>query len=452
MQIKAALQRHGWFLGLLVLGLVLARTYQPLEPGPALAPDAGRVKDSPAAISVLPTRVSLPSPTDTARPAASATSTASPSPTATGAPSPTAIPLPRTTPQVTATFQTAATAQPIETPLPTWPAPEAAALSAPPADSSGHPRVQPVVLANYYPWYDPETWSSGCTSDADRPASGAYNSDDVAVITRHLAEARRAGLDGFAVHWYARGNRTDLNLARLLDNSPGGFNSTLIFLCHIVGCASSSDVVNQLTYVITTWGAHPHFFRINGKPVIMFSDMGRVPGAGGAHAAARDIWGQVRQAVDPDHNTWWIAEGLEPGYLQVFDGLYVYKIDHACCPQAAAQAPTWAGWVRDWEQRTGQARLWVGTVMPGWNDVNSVSSTCRGPDSRAGVVAFARDRENGAYYNRTWDTVLPTQPDFILLNSFNEWIEGTYIEPSVQFGDLYLELTAAGVARFKSGR
>ena len=82
----------------------------------------------------------------------------------------------------------------------------------------------------------------------------------------------------------------------------------------------------------------------------MFSDMYRVPDASGARptsdqdvATAVARWTEIRQTVDPGHSTWWIAEGLRPDYLAVFDGLYVYKIDHACCPGTLASAPRWAG-------------------------------------------------------------------------------------------------------------
>ena len=38
--------------------------------------------------------------------------------------------------------------------------------------------VPPLVVANYFPWYDPGTWDTGCTSRDDRPQDGVYNSDD----------------------------------------------------------------------------------------------------------------------------------------------------------------------------------------------------------------------------------------------------------------------------------
>ena len=47
--------------------------------------------------------------------------------------------------------------------------------------------------------------------------------------------------------------------------------------------------------------------------------------------------------------------------------------------------------------------------------------------------------------------MIPTLPDLVVVHSFNEWVEGAYIEPSERFGDQYLRLTAQWVARFKAG-
>jgi hypothetical protein len=91
-----------------------------------------------------------------------------------------------------------------------------------------------MVLANYFPWYDPGTWSNGCTSDSDQPRDGVYHSDDPGVIARHIGQARAAGIDGFAVHWFAPGNRTDANFEKVLNLSPEGFQSTITFLYHIL--------------------------------------------------------------------------------------------------------------------------------------------------------------------------------------------------------------------------
>jgi hypothetical protein len=304
------------------------------------------------------------------------------------------------------------------------------------------------VLANYFPWYDPGTWATGCTSAGDQPRDGPYNSDDVNVIARHIAQAQTAGLDGFAVHWFAPDNRTDHNFSKVLNQAPSNFYATVTFLYHILPGVDKQGVINALTYLIHTYSGHPQFYHVGGKPVIIFSDMYRVPGAGGNHQAAIATWAEIRQAVDPGHNTWWIAEGLEPGYLATFDGIYVYKIAHACCPYAFQSAAKWAGWAQRWEQQTGMPKLWVGTVMPGWNDTNSANPQCA--DMRVSSDPFSVARDDGAYYAQTWQAILATHPDFVILHSFNEWVEGSYIEPSVNFGDRYLQLTAQYIAQYKS--
>jgi hypothetical protein len=51
------------------------------------------------------------------------------------------------------------------------------------------------------------------------------------------------------------------------------------------------------------------------------------------------------------------------------------------------------------------------------------------------------DRENGAFYRRQWESALAGMPDVVLVNTWNEWAEGTIIQPTVEFGYKYLELT-----------
>ena len=317
--------------------------------------------------------------------------------------------------------------------------PAAQTVTAPQTGSS-RTGGEKLLLANYFPWYDEGFWNQGATWDLP---TIQYNSDQASAIQRHIGWAQQAGVDGFAVHWFQSGNRTDTNLGQVLANSPSGFRSTVTFLTHILPGASRGLVVENLRYLINTYGQHSAFLRLNGKPVIFFADMDRVPLEGAASKV--EAWRSIRAEVDPSNTTIWIAEGLDPAYLSVFDGLYVYKIDHACCPGAYVKAATWAGWVRSWEKKTGQSKLWVGTIMPGWDDSRSVGR----PDLRTPSPAFARDRQGGGYYQATFNAVLPTNPDLVIIHSFNEWIEGSEIEPGTTYGDLYLNLTKQFSDKFK---
>ncbi|NJN99052.1 MAG: hypothetical protein HC875_35645, partial [Anaerolineales bacterium] len=72
-----------------------------------------------------------------------------------------------------------------------------------------------------------------------------------------------------------------------------------------------------------------------------------------------------------------------------------------------------------------------------------------GPMCASPTPLTAATAKMGALYRATFDAALTSNPDWLLLSSFNEWVEGTYIEPGVQYGDKYLELTKEFVTIFK---
>ncbi|MGB8647297.1 MAG: SH3 domain-containing protein, partial [Anaerolineae bacterium] len=91
-------------------------------------------------------------------------------------------------------------------------------------------------------------------------------------------------------------------------------------------------------------------------------------------------------------------------------------------------------------RRAGADKLWVATVMPGYDDTRTTR-----PDR------FARARDNGNFYRTTWQAALNSGADWVIITSFNEWVEGTQIEPSVTYGNTYLDITRQYAAQFKSG-
>ena len=62
------------------------------------------------------------------------------------------------------------------------------------------------------------------------------------------------------------------------------------------------------------------------------------------------------------------------------------------------------------------------------------------------------NRDHGDHYRKVWNETVSLNPDWITINSFNEWPEGSEIEPSKEFGDLYLKLTKEYADRLKGGK
>mmetsp|Transcript_5650 Transcript_5650/g.12426 ORF Transcript_5650/g.12426 Transcript_5650/m.12426 type:complete len:218 (+) Transcript_5650:521-1174(+) len=99
-----------------------------------------------------------------------------------------------------------------------------------------------------------------------------------------------------------------------------------------------------------------------------------------------------------------------------FDGFYSYF---------ASEGTSYASTTSNWKSMASFAEenglLFIPSVGPGYDD-----SKIR-PWNRAAT----KDREGGAYYRRMWKEALEAGATSVSITSFNEWGEGTQIEPAV---------------------
>jgi uncharacterized protein YraI len=188
---------------------------------------------------------------------------------------------------------------------------------------------------------------------------------------------------------------------------------------------SKNDVIASLKNLLATYVNHPAYIRSDGKPIIFFWRQQNY---------SVDEWQAIRNVVDPDHRTLWIAEGLDVAYLRVFDGHHLYMIAWAANPQT--ELAKWSPRVK----AMGADKIWVATVNPGADNRKT---------NQSGKVV--RDRAGGEYFRETWRAAFSTNPDWIMITSWNEWPEGTMIEPSVSYGNLYLDIAREYAAQFKAG-
>jgi hypothetical protein len=288
---------------------------------------------------------------------------------------------------------------------------------------------QRLVLAFYYAWYDEKTWSPDKVPDMPL---APYRSADRSTIERHVLEARSAGIDALVQSWYGPGdNPTEANFRTLLDVAQAhGLRATVDFETTSPYMTNLQSAINGLAHLIGVHARHPAFLRYQGKPVILFWNQRRYP---------TETWASVRAQVDPERKTLWIADGDNTAWLGVFDGLHMYTITWPVNTNPEYTADKMRKRVDQYNAAHGTQRLWIATAMPGYDDTRVAG--------RAHPYAYPRSPD---YYRRTWQAAMDSAPEMVIVTSFNEWREGTMIEPSVSYGRTYLDLTAELAARYKS--
>jgi len=295
--------------------------------------------------------------------------------------------------------------------------------------------AHPLVLALYYPWYDESTWERGITADQPLVPYASWHRE---TIERHVGWANDAGIDVLVSAWFGPrdNNPTENNLKTLLEVAkPTGLKAAILLETDSREFfPTRGALVDALKHARSIHVDHPAYLRVDGRPVIfvwkpsaVFAPSGaRVNQAGTPAVAA---WRALLDEVDPGRQVVWIGEGEDVAILDIFDGIFLYSIAWAGDP--ASQLNSYGGRVRAYNGANGTSKRWIATAMPGYDDTRIPG---RGK-------TFAVDRAGGSYYERTFQGAIASGADWVMVTSFNEWLEGHQIEPSTSYGTLFLDLT-----------
>jgi glycoprotein endo-alpha-1,2-mannosidase len=301
--------------------------------------------------------------------------------------------------------------------------------------------MPPSVLAYYYPWYDLADWSGGKPIAPDNTNPTPYASNDPVTIERQIQQARDAGIDGFIVSWWGRESWDD-NVQLLMERLPPGFSFALYLEVFSPAFRSEGDLIDEIDYALDTYASSDRYLRIDGRPVLYaFSTHNVMRELGAGHQPTyREVWRRVLAGVARrGHDPLLIGEGrpFDVDDFDLFGGMHVYGTEDPALTRArdrrmALTARAWAA------VHGGPRRIWGASVLPGYDDRHIPR---RRPDYFP--------REDGRLYEAQWQAAIDSASDQVLVVSFNEWMETTNIEPNLQWGDRYLQLTAELSQRYR---
>ncbi|WP_394834424.1 glycoside hydrolase family 99-like domain-containing protein [Pendulispora rubella] len=288
------------------------------------------------------------------------------------------------------------------------------ALKGTPAVMAPMVPVKNMGLALYYPWYSQTNWVNN-SALRDTPST-PYASDNSADLARQIDQAQSAGINGFIVSWIGPGSSSDKNIKLLLTEAQKKGFYIGFFLETTEGKLSQDTrkAIDWLTYLATEYSGHPAVLKIDGKPVVVPWVTNTIP---------VDTWATIRAGVRANgKDVWLVQDCQEMNYLDVFDGVW-YSGGIAGLGETVRYYSVLAD--------KPAPKVWMATAMPGFDERLLRD---RGPNPRY------IDRENGAYFRKQLDDVFANSPQWVVIYTWNEWYENTYIEPSKNYGDQYLRI------------
>jgi glycoprotein endo-alpha-1,2-mannosidase len=254
----------------------------------------------------------------------------------------------------------------------------------------------PEVSVFYYPWYGTPAKDGGwvhwtkpeTTSFASNyfPARGLYSSSDARVVQAQMREIAAVGIQEIVSSWWGWGSPEDLRLPLVVRSARRAGLSVAAHLEPYPGrnvLSIQSDLEHLRTLGIKRFfvyrpfeipDADWHALRESVPGVQLFAETGLVGHAAAAH----------------------------------FDGLYTYDILRF----------GGGNFARLCKQAHKARLLCLPSVGPGY-----VASRATG-DKRI------KSRRDGRTYDSMWKAAIKAEPDGVTITSYNEWHEGTQIEPA----------------------
>lgn len=343
-----------------------------------------------------------------------------------------------------------------------------------------------ILGAYYYPWYGKAAypisgggdWESGHTN---KPILGRYNNRDEQVIKRHLDWAKEAGIDFLLINWVNPDSQKDITLKNhilpLLSRSDIKFcihYDSSVALNHFKPESKPSYDFNEkfafdktkgdkflddINYLTENYFGHPNYLKIDGLPfmavynvsafrnnisyfeklpeIFLVADVVYWSGLKLSERSVSFLWnnapkdslrviGRALKRIFPKS---YESDFKLSRYFKAITGYNLYNANRAnrFLKNVEELYKKFNNYAKS------QNLCFIPNLLPGYDD-RELNGRDRPTLSRG----------DGRFYREFWEIArkyLDPKIKMALITSFNEWHEGTEIEPSKEYEKKYLELT-----------
>jgi glycoprotein endo-alpha-1,2-mannosidase len=259
--------------------------------------------------------------------------------------------------------------------------------------------AQPVVSAFYYPWFADNDgsyahWSQDGHAPPNDiasvyyPAIGVYSSQSPVVLNQQMEEIQRAGINQIAVSWWGTGSPEDERL-------PG-----VIAAAKLQNIAVAVHIEPYAGRTVASVGSDIAYLQTLGVSIFYIYQ---------AFEISPSDWAPLNDALHAEGVTTW-ADTAFVGQAVTghFSGIYTYDI------------VTWnaSKFARLCAEAHAHDLLCAPSVGPGYDA------------RRATGDPQVKPRLDGRTYDSMWRAAIAAGADEVTITSFNEWQEGTQIEPA----------------------
>ncbi|HNR18447.1 MAG TPA: glycoside hydrolase family 99 protein [Bacteroidia bacterium] len=253
------------------------------------------------------------------------------------------------------------------------------------------------------------------------PEAGEYSSADSSIVDLHMRQIAKAGIGVLAVTWLGKDDYT-FNSVLVVLNAAARYAIKICFQIEPVVRKTAFTTRFEMECIISKFGNHQAFYRNakTNRPLFFIYDSYVIDARQWAQVLTESGSHTIRNtSIDADVIGLWVTEKEEEFFLTSgFDGFYTYFAS-----SGFTYGSTPANWKKMQQWAKQNNKIFIPSVGPGYLDERI----------RPWNAGNTKNRQNGKYYDDMFNALIKSGTQWVGITSFNEWHEGTQIEPAKPF-------------------